>query len=290
MSSQRPDPPASRDPSDQVTDLTDPRALTLLTTEHWSLLSARALAYNEAFVRGGMFLTFLSMSFVALGLLAQATRLGEDFVPLAVIVLAFDLVIGLATYARILGANSDDFVATHGMARIRHGYTQIAPMLERYFTSPTHDDPVSLLAAYRRPSTALVPGILYGLTTSGGMIGLITSMVGGVLVAAVALIGGLTVGAAMVAGAAGGIGVFAILLAITVPILQGSLYSLPSEFPAPEDGAASEPVRRGEAEPGLPRHELDAQMWHEVPSLREANPIGPAVARSIGVVRGVERA
>ena len=38
----------------------DPRALTILTTEHWSLLSARSLVYNEAFSRAGMFLSFLA--------------------------------------------------------------------------------------------------------------------------------------------------------------------------------------------------------------------------------------
>lgn len=290
MSSQRPGLPASPDGSDQVADLADPRAITLLTTEHWSLLSARALAYNEAFVRGGMFLTFLSTSFVALGLLAQATRLGEDFLPLAVIVLAIDLVIGLATYARILGANSDDLVATHGMARIRHGYTQIAPMLERYFTTPTHDDPVSLLAAYRRPSIALLPGILYGLTTSGGMIGLITSMVGGVLAAAIALIVGLTVGPAVGVGIAGGIGVFVALLALTVPIAQGSLYNLPAEFPAPEGGEARDPVATAAAGSGFTSHQPGAQIVHDIPGLRDANPIGPAVSQSTGVARGMERA
>jgi hypothetical protein len=31
--------------------LDDPRALTILTTEHWGLLTARSLVYNEAFAR-----------------------------------------------------------------------------------------------------------------------------------------------------------------------------------------------------------------------------------------------
>ncbi|MBA2719991.1 MAG: hypothetical protein H0U52_12250 [Chloroflexi bacterium] len=48
--------------------LDDPRFLQVLTTEHWSLLTARSLADNEAFTRTGMFLTFLSMSFVGLAL------------------------------------------------------------------------------------------------------------------------------------------------------------------------------------------------------------------------------
>ena len=70
-----------------VTDLTDPRAITLLTTEHWSLLTARSLAYNEAFTRGGMFLTFLSMSFVALALFSSAMSFGDDFLTVAAVLL-----------------------------------------------------------------------------------------------------------------------------------------------------------------------------------------------------------
>ena len=71
--------PSARNPDRHLADhrSTDPRAITLLTTEHWSLLTSRSLAYNEAFTRGGMFLTFLSMSFVALALFAQAMSFGE---------------------------------------------------------------------------------------------------------------------------------------------------------------------------------------------------------------------
>ena len=72
-----PEQPATPTVTQPVTDLTDPRAITLLTTEHWSLLTARSLAYNEAFTRGGMFLTFLSMTFVALALFSSAMSFGE---------------------------------------------------------------------------------------------------------------------------------------------------------------------------------------------------------------------
>src|SRR5438552_392944 len=54
-------PPVARSGSGDA-PLADPRALTILATEHWSLLSARSLVYNEAFARTGMFLTFLSAS------------------------------------------------------------------------------------------------------------------------------------------------------------------------------------------------------------------------------------
>jgi hypothetical protein len=215
--------------------LDDPRAIQILSTEHWSLLAGRSLAYNEAFTRGGMFLTFLSMSFVALALLAQGMSFGDQFLTVAAVVLAFDLVIGLATYGRIDGANVDDLRAVHGMARIRHAYTQIAPITTPYFTTPTHDDVASVLTTYGSPSSTGLGLIMYGLTTSGGMIGLITCMVGGVFVAVVSLIIGVSGGLAVWIGLGGGLLVFLILLAVTTGSVPRNQAKLGVLFPAPEE-------------------------------------------------------
>jgi hypothetical protein len=226
---------SSADPethSDTVTSLEDPRALQILSTEHWSLLGARSLAYNEAFVRGGMFLTFLSMSFVALALLAQGMAFGEQFLQVAAVLLAFDLAIGLTTYARINGANVDDLRAVHGMARIRHAYTQIAPITIPYFTSPTHDDMTSVFAAYGDLSSGRLGSILYGLTTSGGMIGLITSMVGGVFVAILSLIFSAEGPVAFWIGLAGGMVVFVLLVYFTFGLVPRQQATLSVRFPA----------------------------------------------------------
>jgi hypothetical protein len=222
---------------DPVTSLDDPRAIQILSTEHWSLLTSRSLAYNEAFTRGGMFLTFLSMSFVALALLAQAMSFGDQFLTVAAIVLAFDLVIGLTTYGRIAGANADDLRAVHGMARIRHGYTQIAPVTARYFTSPVHDDTDSLMLAYGGPPESGMSSFLYGLSTSGGMIGLIVSMVGGVLASALALIFGMDRAAAVWVGVGGFVLVMGALIAATFRAVGWNQAALPAIFPAPEAGA-----------------------------------------------------
>ena len=223
-----------------VVSLEDPRAIQILSTEHWSLLGARSLAYNEAFTRGGMFLTFLSMSFVALALLAQGMSFGDDFLTVAIVVLAFDLVIGLATYFRINGANVDDLRAVHGMARIRHAYTQIAPIASPYFTAATHDDMASVVTAYGSPASTGIGLILYGLTTSGGMIGLITSMVGGVFVAVLSLIVGVSGGIAVWIGLGGGVVVFVLLLALTAGSIPRQQASLTVLFPAPEAGPGAE--------------------------------------------------
>jgi len=220
-------------PPGPVTSLHDPRAVQILSTEHWGLLSARSLAYNEAFVRAGMFLTFLSTSFVALALVAQAMSFGRDFLAVAALVLAFDLVIGLTTFLRMNAANVDDLRANHGMARIRHAYTQIAPMVTPYFTTPTHDDIDAVTAVYGAISDRPLGQLVYGLTTSNGMIGLIVGMVAGVLATVLAMLIGVHGGGSIWIGVAVGLiflaGLFAYVF-MTVPSEQARLTAI---FPTP---------------------------------------------------------
>ena len=233
--------PAKTDaPVTPIESLDDPRAISILSTEHWSLLASRGLAYNEAFIRGGMFLTFLSMSFVALALLAQGMSFGSQFLTIAAVVLAFDLVIGLATYGRINGANVDDLRAVHGMARIRHAYIQIAPITQPYFTTATHDDVASVIGAYGSPSSTGIGLIVYGLTTSGGMIGLITSMVGGVLAAVLGLIIGVSGELAVWIALAGAALVFGVLVVLTAGAIPRHQETLPVLFPAPKGESGTE--------------------------------------------------
>ena len=230
MSPERPQPPT---PVLPIASIDDPRTITLLTTEHWSLLSARSLAYNEAFVRAGMFLTFLSTSFVALALVAQAMSFGRDFLAVAALVLAFDLVVGLTTFLRMNAANVDDLRANHGMARIRHAYTQIAPMVTPYFTTPTHDDIDAVTAVYGAISDRPLGQLVYGLTTSNGMIGLIVGMVAGVLATVLAMLIGVHGGGSIWIGVAVGLifltGLFAYVF-MTVPSEQARLTAI---FPTP---------------------------------------------------------
>jgi hypothetical protein len=236
MSTEHPLSPPDNPDSPVVTpvaSLEDPRAIQILSTEHWSLLGARSLAYNEAFTRGGMFLTFLSMSFVALALFSSAMSFGSDFLTVAAVVLAFDLVLGLVTYGRIVGANQDDLRAVHGMARIRHSYVQIAPIVAPYFTTATHDDIDSVLAAYGSGPNSGPGVILYALTTSGGMIGLITCMVAGVLAAVIGLLVGISGGVAVWIGVGGGALVFVTILALTMGAVPRYQAELGTKFPAP---------------------------------------------------------
>jgi hypothetical protein len=114
--------------------------LQILSTEHWSLLATRSLAWNEAFSRAGMFLSTLAGAIVALALVAQATDFGEGFRQFALVILPIVLFVGVATTLRIADSNFHDILCVVGMNRIRAGYLELAPDLERYFVMGTTDD------------------------------------------------------------------------------------------------------------------------------------------------------
>lgn len=232
---------AARLAPDPATSLLDPRVLQILNAEHSSLLSARALAYNEAFTRAGMFLAFLSFSFVGLALVANSLTVGRDFLFVAALVLAFDFVVGLTTYGRIIGTSYEDYRAVHGMARIRHGYGQIAPVLLPYFTTSIHDDLTGVMVSYGSPSTRGLSALVYQLTTSGTMIGLIVSMLGGLLTLVLSLILGASSPGAFLVGAAGAFGVLVALAAGTVRFYLRVQAALPVLYPTPPDGTGRAP-------------------------------------------------
>jgi hypothetical protein len=224
--------------------LDDPRALTILSTEHWSLLSARALVYNESFSRVGMFLTFLSATLVALGLVSTATGFNRDFLFVAALVLVVDLFIGLSTLGRVVGATGEDLRYLAGMNRIRHGYHDMVPGLGRYFVSGQHDDVRGAWAVYGEPD-ALVPesrisAIAHGLTTMPGLTSSLCAIVFALLVDVLLLI----VTDAPLLAAASGIAAFVISLAVAQMFMIRSIKrfseSLRPEFPTPSSAPIDE--------------------------------------------------
>jgi hypothetical protein len=131
-----------------------PHAAQILGTEHWSLIAARSLVWNEAQSRATVFLTVLSASIIALALLADATGFGAQTTTLALVLLPVVFLLGIAAYARLVQINTEEFQLVLAMNRLRLAYLTIEPGLEPYFTTGHHDDERGVIATYMldRPS------------------------------------------------------------------------------------------------------------------------------------------
>jgi uncharacterized membrane protein len=120
----------------------------LLAAEHWSLLAARSLVWNEAQSRATVFLTVLSAAIIALALLADATGFGAETTTLALVLLPVVLLLGIAAYARLVQINAEEFQLVLAMNRLRQGYLDLEPGLARYLTTSQHDDQRGVFATY----------------------------------------------------------------------------------------------------------------------------------------------
>jgi hypothetical protein len=215
--------------------LADPRAMQILSTEHWSLLSARSLAYNEAFARAGMFLTFLSASLIVIGFIVASDAVADVVLPVIAMFLAVDLVIGLATLGRLNDSSSEEFNAIRGMNRIRHAYTEMVPGIDRYFVAPIHDDARGVLASFGLATSHSTFGnLVHGITTTLGMVALIDCL----LVAALLAVLAVAAGAALSFAIALGVVVFVVaFVALSVAGMRAAMRAAArreSRYPTPD--------------------------------------------------------
>jgi len=180
--------------------------LQILSTEHWSLLASRSLAWNESFSRAGMYLTTLTGAIVALALVAQASAFGDGFTLFALIILPVVLFIGVATYLRLGSSNYHEALCVVGMNRIRAAYLELAPDLERYFVMSAHDDRPGLGVTMGMQPGGGVMWIAHVLAATPTVVIVLNSVLAGVIAAVAMLRGGaavpLTLGAGVLVFAA----------------------------------------------------------------------------------------
>jgi hypothetical protein len=110
-----------------------------------------------------MFITVLSASVVALALVAQATDFGDTFRAFALLVLPVTLVLGIGTLIRLGDAMNEDVWLVLGMNRLRRAYLDLAPDLEPYFITGSHDDFAGIMKT-RGPASQIGPGWILSAT------------------------------------------------------------------------------------------------------------------------------
>jgi len=224
-------PPADGGPPSTTTPAS--MRLQILSTEHWSLLASRSLAWNEAFSRAGMFLATLSGAIVALAIVGPATDFDDGFLLTALVILPVVLFVGIATVVRLDASNYHDALCVVGMNRIRHAYLELAPDLEPYFVMSSHDDVRGVGITMGMP-----PGgnqMLHVLAATPAVIGVVDSVLVSVITCLVAIWFDAVTAVVLV------VGVVAFLLSMVTFARYGSASvrrgqaSLHTIFPSPPD-------------------------------------------------------
>jgi hypothetical protein len=210
---EHPSPPLGGSPASAADDAAgrppdspfdDPRAMQILSTEHWSLLATRSLSWNESFSRAGLFLSVVSATAVALALVGQASSFGPQFVAFALVMLPVDLFMGLATFTRMDEVNTEDILWVAGMNRIRHAYMEINPGLAPYFITGSTDDPAGVEKTFgiHRPGSVYAHWIV----TMPGMVAVIDGVLAALIVGLLlTLVMSMAMGAAIIGGAIVGV-------------------------------------------------------------------------------------
>lgn len=118
-------------------EISDDRLLDLLTTEHSNLQAARAASISEGSSRVQIFLTTLSTLFVGLAFVGQATDFGTPFYTFALTILPAMLVVGFATFMRVVQTQLNDAYFGLAINRIREYYKSRHPDAASLMMVPT---------------------------------------------------------------------------------------------------------------------------------------------------------
>jgi len=193
-------PQLERQNDQRQAGLDDPRAVAILTAEHWSLLSTRNLGYQEMFGRTTILVAVLSGTVIGLALLAQATAFGRETLVFALLLLSVTLFIGVATFVRSVAINYEDARWVTGLNLVRRAYLRIIPELEPFFVTGHAPNADGRSLGHGSPQAPA--HLAHSLTTTSSVVAALNSIVAGALVSDVAALVGATPTTDAVIGAA----------------------------------------------------------------------------------------
>ena len=158
--------------------------LQFMTTEHFTLQTARAATVAEANGRAALFISAVSSGVVALAFIGQVSQMGEVFFLFALVLFPSLIFLGFVTFDRVLQTALEDWIYAAEINRIRHYYAELAPEMKRYFIESTHDDAPGVLQAI-----GIKPKTWQYFLTGSGMVGVINSILVGVFTGIVLMFG-----------------------------------------------------------------------------------------------------
>jgi hypothetical protein len=161
----------------------DPSAVvSFVTSEHFTLQTARTNTVNEANGRATVYLMSVSSAMVALGFIGQVAKLGTPFFAFAFVLLPALFFVGVVTFDRVLQSSIEDGLLAARINRLRRFYLDFGPGLANYLAAPvSEDDPEAAMRQHGARG-----GRWQTLLTVPGMIAVINSVIVGVLAALIA--------------------------------------------------------------------------------------------------------
>lgn len=176
--------------------------LSALTTEHFTIQSARASVIVESNGRGQLFLSAVTGVVVGLALVAELDGLGRTFIVFALSLLPALLVLGLTSYLRLAELAVHDALYARAIGRIRTFYLAIEPSARDYWLLPAGDDIHAVMRPAGQRHTAW-DHFLHRLSHAATAVAALTSVVAGVLYALVGHLGRTSCPALLGVGASG---------------------------------------------------------------------------------------
>lgn len=163
--------------TDSSPPASDSNLLTILTTEHFVLQTARGGTISEANGRASIYLGAVSSGLIALGFVADDS---ERFALFAAAVLPAILVLGWFTFVRLVQTGVESMRYLTRIQRIRHWYATQSPAGPAWFTDVAEldEDPDEAAAAVR--SMGMRPSSWQMLYTTASMVGALNSLILGV--------------------------------------------------------------------------------------------------------------
>jgi hypothetical protein len=169
-------------PSSAATNTDSDKMLQIMIAEYNVLQAGRSGTIYDAHGRVNLFIGSISSVVVALAFIGQVSEIGQPFFVFALVLLLPLMFMGIVTFMRLLNIGEADTIYARGMYRIRHYYTEIQPEAERYFILGTHDDMVGIFEEYG-DSHGSLPGWIYIMFSTSGMVGTMNSLLVGAFVA-----------------------------------------------------------------------------------------------------------
>ena len=208
----------------------DQALLTALTTEHFGLAGARAQTTGESSARASLYISAVSSTLVALGFIGQITEVGDTFKVFALTALPTLYLLGLFTFVRVVENGVEDMMLGRAINRIRNYYLQLAGEERRYFMLSGNDDPRGVM---RNMGVSLQRRQQF--FTTGSMIAVINSVVGGAAIAVAVGTIGAPLGVSVVIGGIGAIGSLLRLLRIENRMYHEMGGFTETLFPSPDE-------------------------------------------------------